>query len=62
MVRKGLIDQLDVKTHIFSLSFTGEDTLIAYTVSDGTYLIFGGRFNLILAYMQCMYVGCKSLR
>ena len=25
--------------------FTGDDMLIAYTVSDGTYLIFGGEFN-----------------
>ena len=24
------------------LTLTGEDMLIAYTVSDGTYLIFGG--------------------
>ena len=32
---------------IFSHTFAGDDMLIAYTVSDDTYLIFGGEFNLL---------------
>ena len=31
---------------IFSHTFAGDDMLIAYTVSDSTYLIFGGEFDL----------------
>ena len=30
---------------IFSRTFAGDDMLIAYTVSDGTYLIFGGELK-----------------
>ena len=45
VVRKGLkLSRILINNF---LTLTGEDTLIAYTISDGTYLIFGGMLKYL---------------
>ena len=50
-----IIAGLIVDVHFFSLSIAGEDMLIAYTVSDGTYLIFGGEEYMCIAGIEIIF-------
>ena len=55
-----MVAELTVDTHSFFLTFAGDEMLIAYTVSDGTHLIFGGALKPATSHMY-MTVIDKSL-
>ena len=46
-----MVAELTVDTHSFFLTFAGDEMLIAYTVSDGTHLIFGGALKPATSHM-----------
>ena len=43
--------QIDCGYSFFFLAFVADDMLIAYTVSDGTHLIFGGELKPATSHM-----------